>query len=98
MINIPQIGDTIKLKAKFYSWSGTPVNADDDEVALEIYDKEKELIEEIESGIDNPETGEYHYDYTIPEGYGYLTYRFKCEIGGKPAVRGKRIERTWDEG
>lgn len=90
-----QIGDTVKLKAEFNDWSDNPVNADGS-VTLEIYDKEKELIETITEGIDNVDVGKYQYDYTIPDGFGYLTYKFSCDIGGKPAKRGDRISRTWD--
>ncbi|MFW6015054.1 MAG: hypothetical protein ACOCRK_01300 [bacterium] len=91
---MPQIGDTVKLKSKFYSWSGTPINADGD-VTLEIYDNKQNSIETITEGIDNVDVGEYHYDYTIPDGFGYLVYKFSCDIGGKPAKRGGKIERKW---
>ncbi|MFP4047693.1 MAG: hypothetical protein ACLFT4_08060 [Bacteroidales bacterium] len=96
MITIPQIGDTIKLKVKFYSWDGSPIDADGD-VTLTVYDKEEEEIDEITSGIDHLDTGEYQYDYTIPEGFGYLVYEFSCDIGGNPATRRGKIQRTWDD-
>lgn len=93
---MPQIDDTVKLGVTFYSWAGSPVNADED-VTLKIYDKEENLIETITEGIDNIDTGQYQYDYTIPDGFGYLVYEFSCDIGGKTALRRDRVPRTWDE-
>ena len=92
-----QIDDTVRLKGKFHSWSGNAVNADSN-VVVKIFDKEQSIIEEITEGIVNVDVGEYHYDYTIPNGMGYLTYGFYCDIGGKPAARKGRIPRTWDSG
>ncbi|MFP4017694.1 MAG: hypothetical protein ACLFUH_00445 [Bacteroidales bacterium] len=52
-----------------------------------------------------PDEDEYRYseefyeqfDYTIPEGFGYLVYEFSCDIGGNPATRRGKIQRTWDD-
>ena len=93
-----QVGDTVKLKAKFHGWAGTPVNLDNN-ATLKVYNKEQEQLEEVTLGISNPNTGEYHYEYTIPEdyGYGYITYEYSGEIGGASAKRRKRMKVTWDE-
>lgn len=91
---MPQIGESVKLWVKFYDYDNQPVNADGD-VTLTIYDKEQDLIEEITTNITNTSVGEYEYDYTIPDGDGYLVYEYKCEIGGEPASIRKKLPREW---
>ena len=95
---MPQIDDTVKLKSKFYSWSGDPINCDTGTMVLKIYDYQKTLLETINTGIDNVDVGEYHYDYTVPDGFGFLWHQFICDIGGKQASRKGKVPRTWGDG
>ncbi|MFW6311298.1 MAG: hypothetical protein ACOC1K_03585 [Nanoarchaeota archaeon] len=93
---MPLINDTVKLKAKFYDYSGNPLNLNN--ISITVYDKEKETIDEIEEdNIDKPNDGEYEYEYTIPEGHGYISVEFKGEFSDeKTTVVRQRIEREWD--
>ena len=90
---MPIIGDSIILKSKFYDYDGIPTNGSN--IQINIYDKNKNVVENITTGIDNVDVGEYHYEYTIPDGFGYLIYEYQCEIGGKTALRREKIPRIW---
>ena len=85
------------MVAKFYSWDGEPINLDNGVESVKIYNKEREVVDEITDNILKIDTGEYEVSYTIPDGFGYLVYEFKGKIGGKVVTRRTRLPRVWDK-
>jgi len=83
------IGDTVRLKAKFHDWNNTPANVNN--IELNIYDKEAISIENITTNIVNNATGEYYYDYVIPDKKSYLIFEFKGELDGDVITRRSKI-------
>lgn len=87
------IGDTIRVEADFCDWQDNPVDLTD--ISITVYDKDKSQIETITTNIDNPSVGTYQYDYTIPDGDGYIAVEFRGLLGGKPKVIRKKVAREW---
>lgn len=56
--------DTIRLVVEFKDFNGRTINPDN--VTLKIYDKKKNLIEEITENIKQDGT-KYYYDYTTTD-------------------------------
>ena len=90
------IGNTKRLKVEFADWEGLPVDVNDR--VLRIYDSERNIIEEITTGIVNSAVGVYFYDYVMTaEHSGPLTFYFEGEIDGLPISRRAYIDREWAE-
>jgi hypothetical protein len=89
---MPLIGDTVRLRATFFSYEGTP--ADPDNVVCTIYSHIGEAI--LESGEAQREAeGVYYYDYTIPAVEGALVYEFAGEHDGQPTVGRTKLNISW---
>jgi hypothetical protein len=92
---MPVIGDTVILRATFYAFNG--ILTSPTVVTLRLYDVARKQV-----GEDIPvnstylvSTGVYEYPYTIPDGYGNLTFEFTGILDGFPAVARGTIEREW---
>lgn len=83
------VGDTVRLKAKFHDWDDTPANVNN--IELTIYDREENQLDNFTTNITNPNTGEYYYDYVVPEGKGYHIFEFKGELDGDVITRRSKI-------
>jgi len=92
---MPIVGDTVRLTAVFYDFSGVLI--DPTTVIVQIYDSEKvELGEPIILGPEAKDSaGTYHYNYTIPEGHKKLYYEFKGMLQGQPSVGRAEMKITW---
>lgn len=67
-------GDTIRLKATFYTFEG--VVADPSNVMLKVYDEDRRVLVEADDGdLSHPSAGVYYYDYTT-DVEGELVYEF----------------------
>ena len=88
------IGNTVRLKVEFKTFDGVLVNPEN--VKLRIYsgsNKKNGLLEEI--NVEPIEEGKYQYDYTIPEGLGFLYFEFSGILEGKPILGRMKLERKW---
>lgn len=86
------IGDTVRLRATFFSYVGLP--ADPDNVVCTIYSHIGK--ETLESGAAQREAkGVYYYDYTIPAVEGALVYEFAGEHDGQPTVGRTKLNIRW---
>jgi hypothetical protein len=90
---MPIIGDTIRLKASFYNYSGALT--DPDSVTVKIYTDIGPI--QIETGAATKEaTGVYYYDYTIPADInGALVYEFAGILDGTPTVGRAMLDKSW---
>ena len=71
-------GDTIRLKASFYTFAGAL--ADPSDVSVTIYDSSRTVLV---TGIPTKEvTGVYYYDYTTPA-EGRFPFEFTGTLEGK---------------
>lgn len=67
-------GDTIRLKATFYTFAG--VLADPTGVTVKIYNEARQVVDQASgASITNPSVGVYYYDYTT-DAEGEFTYEF----------------------
>ena len=67
-------GDTIRLKAIFYTCDGELANPTG--VMLKIYDENRRVVTQVSGdSIQHPSAGEYYYDYTTDD-EGEFVYEF----------------------
>jgi hypothetical protein len=68
------VGDTIRLRASFYTFAG--VLADPTNITVKVYDAKRNVVAQASgASIENPSTGVYYYDYTTDD-EGEFTYEF----------------------
>lgn len=90
------IGDTIRLKASFYNWSGNLV--DPEEITVSFYDSGKTIIgKEVTLNLITAKesAGVYHYDLTVPAGHNKIYFEFCGTIDGMPSVERGELRATW---
>ncbi|WP_031408013.1 hypothetical protein [Geobacillus vulcani] len=78
-------GDTVRLKCHFktFDWQ----NIDPADVKLKIYDKNKQLIEEILlTDNDKENVGVYFYDYVLPTNQSEIIFEFSGVYNNKPIL------------
>ena len=92
---MPKMGNTVRLKAKFYDIEGTAQNLDGDNAKLTVYNSKRTVIEGPADCISGSETGEYYYDYTVPISEGDLYWEIKGDLGGKQVLTRQILQRTW---
>lgn len=85
-------GDTIRLKASFYSFAG--VLADPDVVTVKVYSHIGQQVLTTATATKDS-TGVYHYDYTIPVESGDLVYEFSGTMDGTVSLGRAKIEKQW---
>jgi hypothetical protein len=87
------IGDTIRLKATFYNYSGAL--ADPDSVTAKIYSHIGQIL--LATGAATKEsTGVYYYDYTVPADVpGLIVYEFSGMMDGTPTAGRATFEKVW---
>lgn len=85
-------GDTIRIKVHFKTFTGDSV--DPTEISLKIYDKDKNLIEEIPINDTNKITeGVYFYDYfPAPEMTDYFYFEFIGQHNNLPILARDKVE------
>lgn len=67
-------GDTIRLKATFYTFAGAL--ADPTSVVVKVYNSDRQVVAEASgASVQNPSTGVYYYDYTT-DAEGEFVYEF----------------------
>ena len=91
-------GDTVWLRAEFYSRAGQLYNPTN--VKLKIFkDGKEQLGETIEGGsIVNVSTGIFEAAYTLPLGHNMLVYEFLgTDAEGKVQLSRAKIEPVWAE-
>jgi hypothetical protein len=89
------IGDTVRLTAKFKKFDGTLDDPTD--ITLKVYDGNLQILStiNIESG-NKVATGEYKYDYTIPDvKTNILFYEFSGTLEGSTIVGRDSISIKW---
>ena len=89
---MPIIGNTIRLFAEFSTFSGVlsdPVN-----IVLEIYDTDQTYTFSG-SQITKQSVGIYYCDFTIPNGQGWLNYKWSALLEDEAIVNKGKIEREW---
>lgn len=91
VIGVPYIGDTVTLKAEFYTKGG--LLADPLNISLKFYDSLKNQIgSAIAIGSQHRiSAGVYEYDYTIPSGYSNIFYEFTATQEETPQLIPGRI-------
>lgn len=90
------IGNTKRLKVEFQDWEGNLVDVQD--LSLKIYDKERNVVDEIGTGFGHESPGKYYYDYVLTDEHsGPLTYYFEGTLDGTPIARRAYIDRIWAE-
>ena len=85
-------GDTVKLGARFYSWTGALQDLTG--VAVKIYDAGGVQIGSTISGADitRESVGYYTHKYTLPLGYSTLIYEFSgTDTEGKVQLSRARL-------
>ena len=90
------MNDTLRLKVEFTDFDGTtPIAVTD--VTLNIYDRDRVLIEEIPgTDITNTGVGAYYYSYEVTELYsGPLVYEFKATYNNEVIRKRAYIDREW---
>lgn len=84
-------GDTIRLKATFTNWAGTPTDPDGSSISLKIYDSAERVILTVAHGsITKDGTGVYHYDYTTTAD-GKYTFEYSATVGGETELARKEF-------
>lgn len=90
------VGDTIRLKAKFYTWTG--VVADPENIKLRIFNSyRKQLGEDIQIGHEHRVgAGTYQYEYT-PTGQegSILFFEFSGTLEGMPITNRSKVPIEW---
>ena len=91
VIGVPYIGDTVTLKAEFYTKGG--VLADPVNISLKFFDSLKNQIgTTITIGSQHRiSAGVYEYDYTVPSGYRNIFYEFAATQESTPQLIPGRI-------
>lgn len=91
VIGVPYIGDTVTLKAEFYTKGG--VLADPVNISLKFFDSLKNQIgTTITIGSQHRiSAGVYEYDYTVPSGYSNIFYEFAATQESTPQLAPGRI-------
>lgn len=89
------VGSTVRLKCEFRTFAGSL--ADPSSVVLRVYNGLREILEEITLGPENRSgTGEYYYDYTVPDNVvGPLYIEFSGLLEGSPAVGRISLQQRW---
>lgn len=68
------VGDTIRLRASFYTFAG--VLADPTNITVKVYDAKRNVVAQASgASIENPSTGVYYYNHTTDD-EGEFTYEF----------------------
>lgn len=82
-------GNTVRLSATFKNFAGTLTNSSTS-VIITFYDKDLVQVDQVTvpgGGTNNPSTGSYLYDYTIPsDSPSSVIYEFAGTIDGSPAL------------
>lgn len=91
VIGVPYIGDTVTLRAEFYTKGG--VLADPVNISLKFFDSLKNQIgTTITIGSQHRiSAGVYQYDYTVPSGYRNIFYEFAATQESTPQLIPGRI-------
>jgi hypothetical protein len=88
------MGNTVKLRCEFVTWAGT--YTDPTSITLKIYDRNRVVLNTYTiDGSNKISTGVYEKDYTIPSGYGDLTYEFAGTLEGTTTLGRATILREW---
>jgi len=89
------IGNTIKLKAEFKTFSDVYANPTD--ITLKIFNKNRKQIgTTIDiTDADKISTGIYLYEYTLPYGYNELVYEFAGILEGDIILGRSTILLDW---
>jgi hypothetical protein len=89
------IGDTIRLKFTFYSWTGALMDPTSIMVAFYTSNKTQIGTTVTLDATAKESTGVYHYDYTVPTGYRKIIYEINGTIDSLPSVERGEIAVTW---
>jgi hypothetical protein len=88
---MPIVGETIKLEAKFYNYSNALT--DPDAVTVTIYNPIGRGVLKTGTAVKDA-TGEYSYDYTLPD-VPKIVYEFKGDVEDMPSVVRDTVEIVW---
>jgi hypothetical protein len=79
-------GDTLRLKATFYTYAGDLSDLSSGSPTLKIYDDHEILIETVlPASVVHDTTGVYYYDYTTDRS-GKHTYEYSGTLEGKTVL------------
>lgn len=88
------IGNTVRCTIIFSDFTGEKV--DPALVKFITYDKNYNMINEVSIGTENKTaTGEYFYDFVVPDKEGIMYYEWYGEIDGKPSISRQQISKTF---
>ena len=88
------IGNTVKLKAEFINYDGKQLDVHD--VTLTIYDERKRVVLTVpEANLSKNGTGNFSYDYLVPEGATPYYYEFSGIYNGLRYSGRKPLLREW---
>lgn len=82
-------GDSVRLKVKFKSFTGQPINPVD--VKLIIYDNQKNIIETITDLVQEG-TGQFYYDYVPANELNEFIFEFVGSYQNKPILSRGKVE------
>lgn len=82
-------GDSCRLKVKFKSFTGQPINPVD--VKLIIYDNKKNIIETITDLVQEG-TGQFYFDYIPAPELNEFIFEFVGSYNSKPILSRGKVE------
>lgn len=92
VVGVPLVGNTVRITAKFHSFSGTL--ADPEGIKLTFYDfSNKQIGDSVPiTAANRISAGVYSYDYVIPSGYKRIYYQFIGQQEKEPMIVGDRTD------
>lgn len=88
-------GDTVQLTVEFKTFAGA--YADPTDISLTIYDTNKNIVTsyDLVSPTNTTGTGQWFYNYTVPDGYKELIYEFSGTLESTTILSRKILPITW---
>jgi len=87
MATLRQVGETVRLLVSIADLAGTPVDPTTVKVAINDPDGEEAVAD---TDMTKSETGEYYYDYLIPNATGNFTWNATATGSGGRVTIGKK--------